>query len=65
MDAHGTWVLTASGPHGRVHLVVEVQAGPDGLVGVATVGTERVVLAVAEGARIAGRPKSKARILWA
>lgn len=45
MNAHGTWVLTASGPHGRVHLVVEVQAGPDGLSGVATVGTERVMLA--------------------
>lgn len=44
MNAHGTWVLTASGPHGSVHLVVEVQAGPDGLSGVATVGAERVVL---------------------
>ncbi len=45
MDVHGTWVLTASGPHDRIHLVVEVRTGPDGLSGVATVGSERVALA--------------------
>lgn len=44
MSAHGTWVLTASGPHGRVHLVVELEAGPCGLAGVATVAAERVTL---------------------
>ena len=43
-SVHGTWVLTASGPHGRVHVVVAVEAGPDGLTGVATVDTERVPL---------------------
>lgn len=45
MSVHGTWVLTASGPHGRVHVVVVVEDGPDGLAAVATVDTERVVLA--------------------
>ena len=46
MIVHGTWVLTASGPHGRLHLVVEVQdGGAGGLVATATVDTERVPLA--------------------
>lgn len=48
MSVHGTWVLTASGPHGRVHVVVVVEAGPGGLTGVATVDTEQVVLARVE-----------------
>lgn len=49
MSVHGTWVLTASGPHGRVHVVVVVEEnGPDGLVGTATVDAERVVLADVE-----------------
>jgi len=45
MNVHGTWVLTVSGPYGRTHVVVEVQAGADGLAGVATVAAERVPLA--------------------
>lgn len=49
MTAHGTWVLTASGPYGRVHVVVEVTARPDGLLlGVATVDTEQVTLTALE-----------------
>ncbi len=48
MSVHGTWVLTASGPYGRVHVVVEVQAGPHGLAGVATVDAEQVTLAALE-----------------
>lgn len=45
MNVHGTWVLTVSGPYGRTHVVVEVQAGADGLDGVATAETEQVMLA--------------------
>ncbi len=45
MSVQGTWVLTVSGPYGRLHVVVEVMAAGDALTGVATVQTERVVLA--------------------
>ncbi|MEZ5411819.1 MAG: hypothetical protein R2761_27545 [Acidimicrobiales bacterium] len=45
MNVHGTWVLTVSGPEGRLHLVVEVTAGACGLEGTATVETEQVALA--------------------
>lgn len=45
MSVQGTWVLTVSGPYGRLHVVVEVTATGDALAAVATVETERVVLA--------------------
>ncbi|MDH4077957.1 MAG: hypothetical protein OEW29_18680 [Acidimicrobiia bacterium] len=45
MNVHGTWVVTVSGPGSRLHLVVEVTAGPGGLAATATVQTEQVTLA--------------------